>query len=76
MDQYKKIEKSDITYPIVEKDVNGNITYIQNKDGWWSKSIYENGKQIYYENSNGYCVGVTFGKFDQIVSVVYHGSTY
>ncbi len=38
-------------------DSNGNQTYFENSDGYWSKREYNsNGKETYYENSDGYWV--------------------
>ena len=35
-------------------DSNGNKTYYENSDGFWSKREYDsNGKRIYFENSTG-----------------------
>ena len=35
-------------------DSNGNQTYFENSDGYWSKREYNsNGKETYYENSKG-----------------------
>ena len=41
-------------FPFEIKDKNGNLTYVENSNGYWEKSEYDsNGKEIYYENSNG-----------------------
>ena len=35
-------------------DANGNLTYANYSNGFWSKSEYDsNGKRTYYENSKG-----------------------
>jgi len=35
-------------------DINGNNTYYENSDGFWSKREYDsNGNKTYYENSDG-----------------------
>ena len=42
------------TFPIEVKDANGNRTYYESSEGYWSK--YEwgtDGNETYYENSNG-----------------------
>lgn len=39
---------------LVIKDKNGNFIYYENRDGLWWKSEYDSdGKEIYFENSNG-----------------------
>ena len=41
--------------PILIKDANGNETYYENKDGYWSNREYDaNGNLTYFETSNGY----------------------
>jgi len=43
------------SFPIIIKDANGNETYYEDRDGYWSKCEYDaNGKETYYENSDGY----------------------
>jgi len=45
----------DFTFPIEIKDENGNRTYYENSDGYWSRREYdEKGNKTYSENSNGY----------------------
>ncbi len=35
-------------------DTNGNLTYFEDSDGYWYKSVYDtNGKRTYFENSKG-----------------------
>jgi hypothetical protein len=41
-------------FPFIIKDKSGNIIYSENSNGYWIKSEYDsNGKETYYENSNG-----------------------
>ncbi len=41
-------------FPFIIKDKNGNETYYENSDEYWSKKEYDsNGNKMYYENSNG-----------------------
>ena len=43
------------TFPIDIKNADGNPTYFENSDGYWSRLEYdEDGNQTYYEDSNGY----------------------
>jgi hypothetical protein len=50
---YKKLGIA-FTFPIEIKDSNGNLTYHEDSDGFWSKSEYDtNGRETYFENSNG-----------------------
>ena len=36
-------------------DTNGNVTYTENSNGYWSKREYDNnGNEIYFEDSTGY----------------------
>ena len=44
-----------VSYPFRIYDANGNRTYLETSDGYWSKSEYDaNGNTTYYETSNGY----------------------
>jgi len=53
-DTYKELG-IDFTFPIEIKDANGNETYHENSNGFWSKREYDsNGNITYYENSNGF----------------------
>ena len=45
------------TFPIMIKDANGELTYIEISDGYWVKWEFDNGKETYYENSTGYKEG-------------------
>jgi hypothetical protein len=41
-------------FPFEIKDSDGNKIYVENSDGYWSKSEFDsNGKEIYFENSEG-----------------------
>jgi hypothetical protein len=41
-------------FPFIIKDKDGNQIYLEASDGYWSKREYDaNGKEIYYENSEG-----------------------
>ena len=43
------------SFPIKIKDVDGNETYCEHSNGYWSKYEYDaKGNETYYENSNGY----------------------
>jgi uncharacterized protein YrzB (UPF0473 family) len=43
------------TFPIMIKDENGNETYFEESNGYWSRCEYDkNGNQTYSEYSNGY----------------------
>ena len=47
----------DFSFPIEIKDENGNETYYEDSDGYWSRYEYDkNGKGTYYEDSDGYKV--------------------
>jgi hypothetical protein len=51
------------TFPIEIKDENGNRTYYEDSDGYWSRHEYdENGKQTYYEDRYGYWERCEYGK--------------
>jgi hypothetical protein len=42
-------------FPFVIKDKNGKLIYLEDSNGYWSKSEYDDkGKEIRYENSNGF----------------------
>ena len=43
-------------FPFEIKDSKGNLIYWEeDQDGYWSKAEYDsNGKEIYFESSNGY----------------------
>ena len=42
-------------FPFEIKDKNGNLTYVENSNGYWYKKEFDsNGNEIYYEDSNGY----------------------
>lgn len=42
-------------FPFIINDKNGNETYYENSDGYWSKREYDsNDNEIYYEDSDGY----------------------
>ena len=42
-------------FPFVIKDDKGNLVYLENEDGYWVKSEYnEFGNLTYVENSDGY----------------------
>ena len=50
------LKELDVKFPIRLYDSNGNLTYSENSDGYWSKSEYNsNGKCTYFEDSTGYC---------------------
>ena len=41
-------------FPIKIKDANGNTTYYERSDGYWSKREYDaNGNHTYFEDSDG-----------------------
>ena len=43
------------SFPIKIEDANGNTTYYERSDGYWSKREYDpKGNPTYYENSDGY----------------------
>jgi hypothetical protein len=43
------------SFPIQIEDANGNQTYYEDRDGFWSRREYDaNGNQTYYECSAGY----------------------
>ena len=42
------------TFPLNILDSNGNTLYREYIAGFWYKQKYDNGKEIYYENSTGY----------------------
>lgn len=43
------------TFPIEIKDKNGNRTYQEDSDGYWSRREYnENGNRTYHEDSSGF----------------------
>ena len=44
--------KSD--YPIRIYNEDGNLTYIEDSEGYWSRREYENGNLTYLEDSDGY----------------------
>jgi len=45
----------DFTFPIEIEDANGNETYYENDDGYWSKHVYDgDGNVTYYEDRDGY----------------------
>ena len=53
-DTYKELE-IDFTFPIEIKNANGNRTYYEDSDGYWSKSKYDaNGNETYFEDSDDY----------------------
>ncbi len=42
------------SFPIKIKDANGNHTYFEDSDGYWSKREYDaNGNHTYFEDSDG-----------------------
>ena len=42
------------SFPIKIKDANGNTTYFEDSDGYWSKREYDaNGNHTYFEDSDG-----------------------
>jgi hypothetical protein len=42
-------------FPFVIRDKQGNLLYLENSDGDWSRWEYDSvGNEIYYENSDGY----------------------
>ena len=42
------------SFPIKIKDANGNTTYYERSDGYWSKREYDaNGNDTYFEDSDG-----------------------
>ncbi len=46
--KFKSGKAVDISYPIKLKDSNGNRTYYEDSDGYWSKREYDsNGKRTY-----------------------------
>ena len=46
------------TFPIEIEDANGNQTYYELSDGYWSRSERDAiGNRTYFENSEGYKVG-------------------
>lgn len=51
---YKK-QFGKVSYPFEVYDSNGNRTYYEESDGFWSKREYDaNGNETYLENSDGY----------------------
>ena len=50
---YKKLGIA-FTFPIAIKDKDGNRTYCELSNGFWSRYEYDNdGNETYFENSNG-----------------------
>ena len=44
-----------VSYPFEIFDANGRLTYLENSNGYWSKSEYDaNGNMTYFEDSKGY----------------------
>ena len=53
-DTYKELG-IDFTFPIIIKNANGNKTYSEYSDGYWSKYECDSkGNEAYSENSDGY----------------------
>ena len=52
--KFKNGKALSIKFPIELFDSNGNITYCENSNGFWTKREYTNGKQTYYETSRGF----------------------
>ena len=51
----KLIPISEIKFPIIKYDDNGNQIYHENSNGYWEKKEYDDkGNQIYYEDAGGY----------------------
>ena len=51
---YKK-QFGKVSFPFEIYDSNGNETYIEDSDGYWSKVKYNSkGNMTYFEDSNGY----------------------
>jgi hypothetical protein len=46
--------KIDPSEPLVIKDKDGNVVYLENSDDFWYRSEYVDGNEVYYENSNGF----------------------
>lgn len=50
---YKK-QFGKVLYPFTIYDSNGNMTYFEDRKGYWSKAEYDSqGNVTYYENSTG-----------------------
>jgi len=44
-----------VSYPFEIYDSNGNETYFEDSNGYWTKCEYDaNGNETHYENSSGY----------------------
>ena len=44
-----------VSYPFEIYDCNGNETYYEDSNGYWTKCEYDaNGNETYFENSDGY----------------------
>ena len=56
-DTYKKLG-IDFAFPIVIEDANGNQTYYELSDGYWSRSERDAiGNRAYFEDSEGLWLG-------------------
>ena len=42
------------TFPIEIRDSDGNMTYFENRDGWFKKEYDSDGNETYFENNDGY----------------------
>ena len=52
--QAYKQQFGEVSYPFEIYDANGNRTYFETSDGYWSKREYDaNGTETYFEDSNG-----------------------
>ena len=61
-------------FPFEIKDDKGNCIYLENSEGYWSKSKYDEKENlIYHENSGGYWYKHTYDKKGN--SIYYESST-
>lgn len=73
---FTKTEQKEVTkYPIKVYDINGNVTYWEDDDGYWEKHEYdERGNRTYVETSNGYKFGIS--REEQKAEIIDDRSTY
>jgi hypothetical protein len=62
-------DRSNVVFPIVIKDKNGNEIYYQNSDGYYYERTYSNTHcPLTYKNSNGDWTETTYDEDDNVLT--------
>jgi hypothetical protein len=67
--ELKITDRTNVAFPIVIKDKNGNVIYCQFESGYWYESTYdEKGNELTYKDSNGYWCEKTYNDNSNVLT--------